>query len=132
LPSEAWSGSRLETRVADIVASVGRIRSYIKGYDLEVFSRDDKTRAAVERELEIISEACTKIRYIEEQLDIKKSQTLEARLPNIPWAKIRGIGNRLRHEYGRIDPKVIWETVAGRELRDLGRALKRSVVRRAE
>jgi uncharacterized protein with HEPN domain len=132
LPSETWSGSRLETRVADILASIGRIRTYLKGYDYEFFSRDDKTRAAIERELEIISEACTKIPHIEDQLEIKKSQTLEARFPSIPWAKIRGIGNRLRHEYGRVDPKVIWETVAGRELGDLGRALKRSAVRRAE
>jgi len=28
--------------------------------------------------------------------------------PHIPWALIRGVGNRLRHEYDRIDGVRIW------------------------
>lgn len=31
--------------------------------------------------------------------------------PTIPWAEIRGIGNRLRHEYDTVDPVRIWRVV---------------------
>ena len=32
------------------------------------------------------------------------------RYPDVPWADIIAIGNPLRHEYHRIDDKVLWET----------------------
>jgi uncharacterized protein with HEPN domain len=35
---------------------------------------------------------------------------LRARYSDAPWADIIGIGNPLRHEYHRIDDKVLWET----------------------
>jgi uncharacterized protein with HEPN domain len=36
--------------------------------------------------------------------------------PDIPWHRIRGLGNWLRHGYDRIDPNVIWKTM----VEDLG------------
>jgi uncharacterized protein with HEPN domain len=35
---------------------------------------------------------------------------VRARYPDAPWADIIAIGNPLRHEYHRIDDKVLWET----------------------
>ena len=29
--------------------------------------------------------------------------------PTEPWGQIKGIGNRLRHEYFRIDDGILWE-----------------------
>lgn len=29
-------------------------------------------------------------------------------MPDQPWHNIRGLGNRLRHEYDAIDPRDIW------------------------
>lgn len=91
--------------------------------------RDDhKTQAAVERELEKISEACTKIRELEADCgfgsDVK--HRLDSRFPGVPWRQIRAIGNRLRHEheYGRIDPQVIWNTAVSSDLTDLETALR--------
>jgi uncharacterized protein with HEPN domain len=31
--------------------------------------------------------------------------------PEVPWQKIHGLGNLLRHEYRRIDPEVLWSIV---------------------
>ena len=31
--------------------------------------------------------------------------------PQIPWAQIRGLGNRLRHGYETIDAEVVWDIV---------------------
>jgi uncharacterized protein with HEPN domain len=32
-------------------------------------------------------------------------------MPAQPWADIRGMGNRLRHAYDRINLDVIWNTI---------------------
>jgi uncharacterized protein with HEPN domain len=36
---------------------------------------------------------------------------LLAQAPDVPWKKIRGIGNVLRHEYHKIADDVIWAVV---------------------
>jgi uncharacterized protein with HEPN domain len=33
---------------------------------------------------------------------------MKAAHPEVPWPKIHGLGNLLRHEYRRIDPEVLW------------------------
>jgi uncharacterized protein with HEPN domain len=37
------------------------------------------------------------------------SAELKSRHPNIPWAKVAGIGSVLRHDYERIAADVIWK-----------------------
>ena len=34
---------------------------------------------------------------------------LKSRQPEIPWAKVAGIGNVLRHEYEGVAPPVTWK-----------------------
>ena len=124
MSSKAWSGRRLETRALDVLDAIGRIREYIKNMKLEDYLRDGKTQAAVERELEKISEACIKLRSLEENSRVPERSRLERRFPEVPWSEIRGIGNRLRHEYGRVDAQTIWVTVgASDDLATLERAL---------
>jgi len=36
---------------------------------------------------------------------------LKARHSRIPWPKVAGIGNVLRHDYQRIAPDVLWKLV---------------------
>ena len=52
----------------------------------------------VERRVGIISEAS---RYLTEDL--------KARHPEIPWQKVAGIGNVLRHNYESIAAPIIWK-----------------------
>jgi uncharacterized protein with HEPN domain len=47
--------------------------------------------------MEIISEASRRL-----------PDELKARRPEIPWAKVAGIGNVLRHEYQRVAYDVLW------------------------
>ena len=47
---------------------------------------------------------------------------MKAAYPKIPWGKVAGIGNVLRHEYMEVAPDIIWAVV-----RDELPALKRVI-----
>jgi uncharacterized protein with HEPN domain len=65
--------------------------------DLKTYQEDLKTRNATERCMERISEAAKKLGEVAEQL-----------CPTIPWPSMRALGNFLRHEYDRVDPRRVW------------------------
>ena len=62
--------------------------------------QDPKTIAAVERKLQVISEAAVRL-----------GDQAEALCPGLPWRDVRGIGNWLRHQYDRVDIETIWNTL---------------------
>ena len=64
------------------------------------FKEDWVVRHAVQRGIEIISEASRRLPH-----------TLTATEPGIPWPKIAGMGNILRHEYHKVQDEIIWEVV---------------------
>lgn len=84
----------------DIVESIELISEFIAGMDFATFRTDVKTIAAVERKLLTISEAATRL-----------GDQASVLCPDRPWHEIRGMGNRLRHQYDRIGLEVIWQTV---------------------
>jgi uncharacterized protein with HEPN domain len=87
-------------RLTDIVEAVELIRGELAGITLQSLESDKRKRWLVERGIEIISEAS---RHLPEEL--------KARHPEIPWSKVAGIGNVLRHEYERIAHDVLWRVV---------------------
>ncbi len=82
-------------RLEDIIANIDRVRAHLATATPEA-ELDDKTRDAVERCLERISEAAKKL-----------GPTMEARQPQVAWRGIRGLGNVLRHEYDAVDDATI-------------------------
>ena len=80
-----------------------RIEIYLAGMDRQAFERDGKTRDAVERCLERICEAAHRLGKRAEEL-----------MPNQPWGDVRGMGNRLRHAYDRLDLDIVWNTARDR------------------
>jgi uncharacterized protein with HEPN domain len=84
----------------DISDAIELIEQFTAGMDFDAFRQDAKTVAAVERKLQIISEAAMRL-----------GGEAEARYPGLPWRDMRGMGNWLRHQYERIELPAIWETV---------------------
>lgn len=117
-----WQPDRIEQRVADALASIEAIESYIVGLDINAFRADRKTTSATERELLIIAEAMTKLRELESRLPAEKQ--FESRFPHVNAYQIRGMGNRLRHEYRAVDHDIVWETITGPDLQELKTALE--------
>ncbi len=87
-------------RLTDIIEAVDRIRSEMAGVTLRSLEPDRRKRWLVEGGIEIISEASRHL-----------SEELKARHPEIPWSKVAGIGNVLRHEYERIAHDVLMRVV---------------------
>jgi uncharacterized protein with HEPN domain len=90
----------LADRVRHILEAIADIDCALVGKTYDDFASDRFQRAAVERFLEMISEAT---RYIPD--DVKATEG------SIPWQKIVDFGNRLRHAYHSVDPKIVWQII---------------------
>jgi uncharacterized protein with HEPN domain len=87
-------------RLVDIKDAIAGIEDLIADAKFEAFVANWGMQRAVERGLEIISEAS---RHLPAELT--------ALAPEIPWRQIAAIGNLLRHEYQRADIKATWNIV---------------------
>ena len=83
-----------------IVETIDGIAAATHGKTIEDYSKDWLLRHAVQRGIEIISEAARRI-----PPDVQATQ------PGVPWTQIMGIGNILRHEYHRVSDTVIWNVI---------------------
>lgn len=84
----------------DILETIHEIEALVHDTSFETFNASWVIRRAVERGIEIISEASRRI-----------PDEMKARHSDIPWSKIAAIGNILRHEYAHISPSIIWDVV---------------------
>ena len=84
-------------RFSDIIDNIEAIERFTAGMELRGFAAADQTIRAVKYSLLVISEAATKLGDLAAGL-----------CPSIPWREIRGLGNRLRHDYHSIDVVRIW------------------------
>ena len=86
--------------LTDILAAIDLAREAALNMPFAEFEKDRIRRAATERALLSISEA---VRHLPDEIIARNSE--------LRWQDMRGIGNRLRHEYWSIDNKIVWEVV---------------------
>ena len=86
--------------LSEMLEAIHGIETHTAGLSLDDFKQNWLLKLAVQRALEIVSEASRHIP--EDLLDVA---------PDIPWKQIHGIGNILRHEYHKIADDVIWAVV---------------------
>ena len=84
----------------DILQAIDRATGIVKGVDRKVYEVDYRVHMVVERCVEIVSEASRRV-----------SPSSKDAFPDVPWHAIEAIGNKLRHEYGRVDPDIMWSVV---------------------
>ena len=77
---------RVQPALRAILEAIAGIEGAVQGKTLDDFAADWLLRHAVQRGIEIISEATRRI-----------PQDLLAAQPQVSWAQIKGIGNTLRH-----------------------------------
>lgn len=88
-------------RLRHIVENCDAAISYVEGLSFDAFTRDQMRIDAVERCLERIAEAASRV----------GSGEMARVAPDIPFHEVKGLGNALRHEYHKLDLATIWSTV---------------------
>ena len=83
--------------MGDIAEAIAGIQATLTDVSFDDFQHSWAFQRAVERGLEIISEASRGL-----------ADTDKVAHPSVPWNDIAGLGNILRHEYHRVEPLIIW------------------------
>jgi len=95
---------RIEDYLQHIVEAIDHITGYVQEIDsAAALERDHKTQAAVIRNIEIIGEAANRI--------YKQAPELVAAHPSLPWHEMRGMRNRMIHNYFDVNGDVLWATI---------------------
>lgn len=91
----------IKTWLYDILSSINEIESYFIETPkmFEIYQHDLRTRRAVERNIEIIGEAMSRIRKENSKIEISNSR------------KIVDVRNRIIHGYDSVSDDVIWGIV---------------------
>lgn len=88
----------------DVRAAGNRVASFTAGLTQQSYAADELRRSAVERQLEIVGEALTKLG--------KAAPDVAAGIPDI--ARIIGLRNILVHGYAVVDDAVVWTAATER------------------
>lgn len=90
---------RDDATLLDIAQAARRIAAFVEGVDEASFAANSEKRWAVVAQLLIIGEAVTRL-----------SKEFTSAHPEIEWAKIVGMRNRLVHGYDKIRWELVWRT----------------------
>jgi uncharacterized protein with HEPN domain len=84
----------------DILAAIRSIITFVEGMTFDAYLEDEKTRYAVMRGYEIIGEA---VRHLPDELKVAN--------PDVPWAEMAAMRNRIVHGYFSVDDGILFETI---------------------
>ncbi len=87
----------------DMLDAARAIQNFVLPHSFEEYKSDRMLRGAVERHIEIIGEAASRV-----------SRGFQAAHPEIPWRQIVAQRNILAHEYGEIDDSLVWRVATDR------------------
>ncbi len=103
----------------DMLEAARLICGYMGGVAFEDFWRNSEKRDAVALRISVLGASAHKI-----------DKMTEAALPGIPFKSIRGMRNRIAHDYGAVDFKIVW-AVTQEEIEPLIAALEACFKNRA-
>ncbi len=84
----------------DMLEAARRAVEFTRGGTLDGYLKNRMLQYAVERAIEIVGEAANRV-----------SAGFREAHPEVPWRKIVAQRNVLVHEYGDIEPTLIWDLV---------------------
>ena len=105
----------LADRLVHILDAINTIQRSLAHKTPQSFENDLLLRLAIERSLEIISEASRRV-----PAEVKAQQS------EINWLGMADLGNLLRHAYHRVDAKTLWD-IASRDLPPLKTFVERVI-----
>ena len=86
--------------ILDLYHVLNQILTFTQNMDKQEFINDEKTQSSVLYQLVIMGEAVNRL-----------SEQFKNQYPQIPFNEIRGMRNRVVHEYKEVDCDIIWEAI---------------------
>jgi uncharacterized protein with HEPN domain len=83
----------------DIVGAARRIIEFRQGLDYDSFVKDPMVQSAILYQFTILGEAVKRL-----------SPAFRQGHPEIPWAKVAGMRDRVVHGYMHVDLMAVWQT----------------------
>ncbi len=87
-------------RLLHIRDSIESIQDYVRDSDFKGFKSDRMMMDAAGKRLAVIGEACDHL-----------SDDLKNEYPSTEWFKIKGLRNRIIHQYFDVDVRIIWDVI---------------------
>jgi uncharacterized protein with HEPN domain len=87
----------------DMLDAARAVERFVRSKTFSDYAADRMLRGAVERHIEIIGEAASRV-----SAEFRKAH------PGIPWQRIIAQRNVLAHEYGELDDALIWRVATAR------------------
>jgi uncharacterized protein with HEPN domain len=84
----------------DIVVSARLVREYLRDTDFAGLEANRQLQDSVVHRLEIIGEAAKNL-----------PESIVNAIPEVPWARIRGMRNLLVHQYWEINIERVWAVI---------------------
>jgi uncharacterized protein with HEPN domain len=82
----------------DMLEAATLVRGYMAGVAFEDFWENSEKRDAVALRISVIGESAYRIDGATEKV-----------LPAVPFKELRGMRNRIAHDYGSVDFRIVWE-----------------------
>ncbi len=92
--------NRNQEAILDLIRAANLIIEFCQNLDYHSFSQDLKTQSSVLYQIVIIGEAINSL-----------SPDFIASYPSIPFSSIRGMRNRVVHEYKEVDIDILWQVI---------------------
>jgi len=95
---------RVEDYLEHIAQAIQRATEYVERLgNVSAFRQSQRDQDAVIRNIEIIGEAASRIQ--------RHAPEFVTAHPELPWIEMRGMRNRMIHDYFNVDVNVVWSTV---------------------
>jgi uncharacterized protein with HEPN domain len=98
--SAAGATEQDQRAVQDILDFCGQA-SRLVGRGRDAFESDEMLRLAAQALAQRVGEAVSRL-----------SQGFQDQHPGVPWRAMRGMRNLVVHDYGRLDDRAVWNTLA--------------------
>ncbi|MEM9542885.1 MAG: DUF86 domain-containing protein [Cyanobacteria bacterium P01_E01_bin.42] len=92
--------SRDNEILLDLFNACRSIADFTAGMEKDEFLKDTKTQSSVLYQIIIIGEAVNRL-----------SESFKRSHPEIPYAQIKGMRNRVTHEYKDVDLDIVWDAI---------------------
>jgi uncharacterized protein with HEPN domain len=95
---------RVEDYLEHIADAIERATRYVENLEnLQALEQNQQAQDAIVRTIAVVGEAANRIQ--------KVAPEFVAKHPALPWTQMRGIRNKVIHDYFDVAWDVVWETV---------------------